>query len=419
MNGLLRRCAAPVLATLVVATTSVNCRAVEPDAVQQIAEASNRIGCDLYRQAAGESSANLAVSPTSVTTLLGMLRLGARGDSARLLDEVLTSEGERDEIHSSLAGLLDHLAQGDDGIQWQTANRMWLDEQFTARPEFRQVLAEHYGADLVTARFSRPGAVRNAANDWVRRATQGTIQEIVPAGWLVGETRFVLANATRLAAPWQYPFAPRQTRSAPFHTASGRERTVPMMTITQMLRYAHPDGVQLVELPYRGQELAMVLAVPDERDGLPQIERQLTVELLQQWTAALHEPAEGEPAAGFGPGRGNWAQVTLSLPRFKVATDRDLRPALTGMGLGALFQFGEADLSGIANGALGFYVQGVRQAVRLEVDEYGTKLAAATAAKGGFGGAPRNVTVTADRRFLYFIRDGRTGAVLVLGRMVE
>ena len=53
MNGLLRRCAAQVFAALVVAATSINCRAVEPDAVQHIAEASNRIGCDLYRQAAG------------------------------------------------------------------------------------------------------------------------------------------------------------------------------------------------------------------------------------------------------------------------------------------------------------------------------------------------------------------------------
>jgi serpin B len=390
----------------------------EPASPPPIAHASNHIGCDLYRVVAAESSANLAVSPTSVTTVLGMLRLGARGDSARRLDETLTPAGEGGEFHPALGGLLDHLAHGDDGIQWHCANRMWLDEQFTVRPEFRQALSEHYGADLVSARFGRPGAVRNAANEWVRRATQGAIDEIVPAGWLVPETRFVLASAMRLSAPWQYPFDPRQTRTAPFHTSSGRERAVPMMTITQTLRYAHPDGVQLVELPYRGKNLALVLAVPDERDGLPQIERRLTVELLQQWTAALHEPAEGEPAAGFGPGRGNWAQVTLSLPRFKVAADLDLTEALTGMGLGALFR-SEADFSGIVIDGSGLIVQGVRQAVRLEVDEHGTKLAAATAAKGAFGGAPRNVTVRADRPFLYWIRDARTGVVLVLGRMGE
>jgi serpin B len=419
MTGLPRCCLGPIGVIVISITTCDALVAEELLPAQRIAAASNQIGCELYRASAAESSGNLALAATSVTMSLGMLRLGAHGDSARMLDERLNPGGDVVDLHAVLGRLVEHLDQPDGGVQWKSENRMWLHGEYTARREFVTELRDRYGADLVRVKFGRSQPARNAANEWVKRATQGQIEEIVPAGWLRHDTRFVLANATLLSAAWRYPFNPRQTKSANFHAFDGKERKVAMMSMQQMLRYSHPDGLHLVELPYQGQDLAMVIAVPDKQDGLTQIERPLSADLLAEWSAALYEPAGGEQAAGIGPTRGNWAQVTLSLPRFRIEADVDLTKALSGMGLAALFATETADLSGIATDAENLYVQGVLQAVRLEVDEAGTRLAAATSVKGGFGGGAREVTVTADHPFLFFVRDTRTGAVLVLGRLVE
>ena len=94
--------------------------------------------------------------------------------------------------------------------------------------------------------------------------TNDRIPELIPAGVLSELTRLVLTNAVYLDASWARPFAPSDTRDGAFTTLDGARVTVDMMHKNGPTPYASGDGWQAVELPYVGDELAMVVLVPDK-----------------------------------------------------------------------------------------------------------------------------------------------------------
>ena len=90
----------------------------------------------------------------------------------------------------------------------------------------------------------------------------------------------------------------------------------------------------MLEIPYEGKELAMVFVLPDQADGLEDVERNLTSERLSKWMEALKDE-----------------RVNVALPRFEVrpGASIELGEALKKLGMARAFDPGEADFTGMAN----------------------------------------------------------------------
>lgn len=115
--------------------------------------------------------------------------------------------------------------------------------------------------------------------------------------------------------------------------------------------------------------------------------------------------------------------VSLSLPKFGVATRADLVPVLKAMGLTVATDSTKADFSGLTTD-VPLYISNVIHQANLDVDEKGTVAAAATAvvmmAGGCTGPDPaRTVSLSFNRPFLFLVRDQQTGAILFMGRVVD
>ncbi len=211
-----------------------------------------------------------------------------------------------------------------------------------------------------------------------------------------------------LHAPWATRFDPEYTFPDPFFVNGTRSTSVPTMRRRGDLRVATGPGFRVVELPYRGQELAMDVILPDARDGVAAVEASLTAEGLASTFAALE--------AGF---------TLLLLPRFRVATPSvSLRDALSALGMASAFDASRADFTGIANppnAADRLSLSDAFHKVFVEVNEEGTEAAAATggrfATRGIDDREPTRFVV--DHPFLFVIRDLTTGAVLFMGRVVD
>ena len=173
------------------------------------------------------------------------------------------------------------------------------------------------------------------------------------------------------------------------------------MHLTDSMHYGEAPGVKLVELRYLDSEMAFLLAVPDDKDGLAKIEDALTPATLEAWTAAL------------APSR-----VDLTLPKFTFRAGGSLKPALGALGVKATFT-DHADFGDMVEEKLA--VNDVIQQTYIAVDEKGTEAAAATAivmrATAALMGKPKEVR--ADRPFLFFIRDIKRGRVLFVGHLAN
>ena len=167
--------------------------------------------------------------------------------------------------------------------------------------------------------------------------------------------------------------------------------------------YAETDAVQVVELPYRGSDFAMVIVLPRKADGLDAVEKSLTGEAFDGWVAEL-APRD----------------VVLSLPKFRSEASMDLARSLAGLGMKAAFTQ-SADFTGIAADDPIWVSSVVHRAV-VKVDEEGTEAAAATASTSWLPRQPKPkppVEFKADHPFLYVIRDVESGAILFLGHVVD
>jgi serpin B len=374
-----------------------------------VVEGNTRFALDLYARVRGEPG-NLFFSPCSISSALAMTCAGARGDTARQMAAVLHLEPRDDRLHAAFHALIDHI-NGKDApaprqYQLDTANALWGDQGDTFLATFLDLTRANYGAGLRQVDFRHdPGAARATINAWVEEQTHDKIRDLLEPRDVTPDTSLVLTNAIYFKGDWARPFAPSMTdEKAVFHAPGGRDVTAPLMRQTAAFTYHDGGTFQLLELPYAGEALAMVVLLPNDVNGLPALEQSLSPSKLAAWLGATSHP-----------------QVAVALPRFKLTVPLRLAPVLRAMGMTLAFDPSQADFSGM-NGRRDLTISEVVHKAMVDVNEKGTEAAAATAVliPRSLGAVrPKIISFCADHPFLFLIRDRATGSVLFLGRVVD
>jgi len=374
--------------------------AADPALGAAAAQAVNLFGTDLYRAlAAARPTANLVLSPASIAIAVSMAAAGAVGTT---LDEmVATLRADEVDLHPAMNALETGLtARNRPDVELAIANATWLHDALAVDAAFLDVLASQYGSGVELVDFERnPEAARQGINEWVADRTNDRISELIPPDTLDELTRFVLVNAVYLNARWADEFDPQLTRDAPFTTATGDTVDVATMAMQATLPYATGDGWQAVELGYVGDELAMLLLLP-EPDFLGTFEEIFLVTDATQYL---------EPRL-----------ARVLLPRWDTASSFSLADRLGALGMPTAFT-DAADFSSITTD-IPLRIASVIHQANITVGETGTEAAAATAVEAATTGAPPEdepVELIFDRPFVFAIRDRVSGAVLFLGRVAD
>ena len=227
--------------------------------------------------------------------------------------------------------------------------------------------------------------------------TRGLIPNIVTER-VVLRQELVLVNTVYLKADWIEPFLPELTSVGRFTTSDRRAVTVPFMRDREPVprRFVQLDGADAVELPYQGGQLAMWLIVPHDPTGL----------------AAVEESLNSQDLTGLGV-IAQQGFVDLTMPKWEqTLPPTDLFEWLCPRGfcVGAPFE----------NIAPQIMITAALHGAKVIVDEKGTEAAAATAMAFDESAGPQaDLTVVADRPFLWAIVHHETGALLFIGRLVD
>ena len=251
----------------------------------EMAQASNAFGRSLYARLATQEG-NLFLSSYSVHAAMQLVREGARGATATEMDKALGLEGlDRGRGYGDLVRALaaPNVPEGFGkdrrlvpAYALNIANAVWAQSGYPMEKPFIDSLAKVYGAPLARVDFKNQSVARKAINDWVARETRERIRDIVPEGMPPPLTRLVLANAIYFKASWAEPFTARWTKEEDFTGSDGVKSKAALMHRVGRYRYAEIDGVQVLELPYRGGHLAMVVYLPASHDGVGALEKKLT-----------------------------------------------------------------------------------------------------------------------------------------------
>jgi serpin B len=315
------------------------------------------------------------------------------------------SDAARARVAASFASLQEGLTADPEtrGYELNIANSLWGQEGYPFRESYIKLVGTHFGGGFNHADFvGNADGERVRINKWVEGETRERIKDLIPPGGVDAITTLVLTNAVYFKGTWLTQFDERTTRDATFHGGRG-DATVPMMYVKSDFRYFEDDVVQVLEMPYSGEDISMLVVLPrtESMVNLSMVESRMTAETLASWSGNLSEK-----------------EVKVYFPRFEMTWGtEDISGHLADLGIIDAFS-SRADFSGMTD-LRDLFIGPVFHKAFVAVNEEGTEAAAATAVVMKRLAIEHETVFRADHPFLFVIRDNDTGCVLFMGRVAD
>ncbi|XP_037085221.1 leukocyte elastase inhibitor-like [Pollicipes pollicipes] len=360
-----------------------------------VAESMSKFGMDMYSVMADvDKTSNIFFSPMSIGTALAMAYAGSRGETAEQMEQVLHLRGKRSRVLRGHRGLLRYMKRRyQDDVAVKLTNRMYVAGGLRLRSKFQRTIQRIFQAEITRLNFSRSKKAAATINKNVKEDTEGQIDSLVEPKMINDLTRLVLVNAIHFKGDWLMKFDKKRTIEADFHALTGTKK-VPTMRARKMFPVGdlYDLDARILQLPYKGEDVQMMILLPNARDGIYELERRLADRALQD----LSWSAEAD------------YNVTVRLPKFKLEERVNLKLLLQQMGMADLFDEVAANMRGMS-GREALYVTDAVHKAAVEVNEEGTEASAATALAFGFRTIrPRPRPFIVDRPFI-FAYPGRPG----------
>jgi len=369
-------------------------------------DANNKFAFDLYNQYKDDpeyKGKNIFYSPYSISTALAMTYEGARGKTADEMQRVFYFQTDAKVRRPAFAKIYTDLNKEDKPYRLSTANALWAEKTYNFLDDYKNTILTYYGGKTTNLDFvNSPEPSRLTINNWVEDQTNDKIKDLIPAGAIDSLTRMVLTNAIYFKADWQLPFKKEATYDQNFTLSDNSKASVKMMHQTDYFNYAEDSNVQILEMPYKGNDLSMLVLLP-KSNNIQDAEESLSK--LDELKNNLNE---------------NPVKVELSLPKFKFETEYMMADTLKKMGMPTAFDPKVADFSGM-DGTKNLYISAVIHKAFVAVDENGTEAAAATAV---IMSKTTGITISdppkifnADHPFIFVIQDKNSGEILFMGKV--
>jgi len=247
--------------------------------------------------------------------------------------------------------------------------------------------------------FKETKKSRQTINSFIEEQINNKIKDLISKGVLDSTTKLVLTNAIYFKGTWKWEFNPKYTGEMDFKITPTNVIKVPMMYMKPekaKFNYADTGDLQILELPYEGDKISMVILLPN--DNLENIEP-ITSEKLQKRESQMEETTLDE----------------VYLPKFEFDTNYFMKDTLSEMGMPTLFGAG-VDLSNM-DGTHALYVEEVIHQAFVKVDEQGAEAAAATGVVTNLTSFLLKNVFRADHPFLFIIQQKDTLNILFMRRV--
>ncbi len=385
--------------------------------VQEVVNANNQFAFDLYSELTKSETGNIFYSPYSISAALAMTYEGAKGQTADEIKSVFHFP-ENSILRPNFAKIYNDINEANNAYELRTGNALWIQKDYPLLEDYTSRVEKYYGGKAANVDFVREtDKSRKTINSFIEKQTNNKIKDLLPPDSLNPLTRLVITNAIYFKGTWEWEFDKKKTREMDFHVTPTKTVKTPMMYTEPKARFKYADleNLQILELPYKGKKISMLILLPKQGEGydfkthkrttynytLDDIEKDLTAEKLEEWKNQMQETNLD----------------AIYIPKFEFETKYFMKNTLSALGMPTAFT-GDADFSGMT-GNRDLFISFVVHQAYIKVDEKGTEAAAATAVgMKATALMPRKI-FRADHPFIFIIQEKETGNILFLGRVTD
>lgn len=352
----------------------------------------------------GEPNGNLFFSPYSISTALAMTYAGARGNTEKQMATAMHFTLPQQRLHPAFGALQKQLIQDENsqGYLLLLANALWPQKGEPILKEFLDLNKHYYEAGITLLDFAKETEKsRQIINSWVEEKTKSKIKDLIPPAGVDRETVLVITNAVYFKCDWKFKFEKSDTKRENFAVSAKDKVVVDMMHLKENFKYYEDANLQVLELPYKGDELSMLVLLPRETERLREIENTLMAKGLDILLTKMQT-----------------IKVDVYFPKFKMTWGTfSLNKVFITLGMSDAFNPGQADFTGM-HLKRNIWIENIFHKAFIEVNEEGTEAAAATAVV-----IVKSVELPtvfyADHPFIFIIKDNRSGSILFMGRVMN
>ena len=310
---------------------------------------------------------NLFVSPLSVQFALGMATVGTDGETSKQITDAL-GYGSSGEVNELSKNLLEQLPFIDNNIKLTIANAVIAEELYPLADGFKSTINTYYYAAATNLPFNNN--TLDAINSWANKSTYGMIPSILNS-LPVGGGALIL-NTLYFKAPWATTnnkplFDSYFDSKDDFNLDDGSVKKMEYMGVTHQFLYNEEDDFAYISIPFSDNQFSMIIFLPkiDATGAINNLIPQLSQKTWSELMASMDNQ-----------------QVSLSLPKFEINANYQLKEPLQKLGVTMAFDPSSADFSKmfLKKKHEGYYLQDIIQKSHLNVTEWGTEAATTSTA---------------------------------------
>lgn len=368
--------------------------------IEKISETNNKFSFELYFKLKTKKE-NIFFSPFSIYNAFLMLYEGARENTKEEIENLFGFPVDENIRREGFKKILDELNKKDKKYELHIANALWVQKNYKILEEYLEINKKYYSAEIQNVDFiNEPEKSSHIINSWVFEKTKGRIKDLISKDLINYRTRLILTNAIYFKGKWLLQFDKERTKEADFNISENERIKVQMMEMEgARFNYYEDEKVQVLEIPYDGEEISMFIFLP-KSFNIDSLDKYLNCEKIEEIKNKFVKE-----------------KVNVYIPKFKIETKYFLEEILYEMGLRNAFANG-ADFSGIT-GRKELFISKVIHKAFVEVNEEGTEAAAATGIVVELTMAKPVKIFKVDHPFVFIIYDKKYGNILFFGRVIN
>lgn len=252
---------------------------------------------------------NILFSPLTIHAELSLLSQYSENSTLNTPDEITLK---------AYKPLMERLREGI-GLQFQMANKIYLQNYIPIQEDFKQLSKENYAIEINNMVLLNSENALNKINEWVYSKTNRKIKTIIKSYDIINETRLLALNAIYFKGIWLNSFGQLATEKKKFYVCGKKFVEIDMMHQrgSFLFNYINNLEASVLLLPYAYHRMKLAILLPESPKGIHKFEKKL----INYDLTTIFDNLE-------------YYEMDIWLPKFKlgITTDLDMTKLLRNVG---------------------------------------------------------------------------------------